>query len=117
MWAAAPSQDERAVGEIGGERQRLGLERLLVDDPRLRVVDGQQRGRDHLLAAVAPRARHAHEAGRPLASARVALVVGAERDRRVRLAVGHFARKRDTSRAYPRYLRTSAGRSRKRVSR
>ena len=54
---AAAAEDERAVGQLGGEREVLVGERVLVDDGGLRVVERQMRRLGHRLAAVAPRAR------------------------------------------------------------
>jgi hypothetical protein len=83
---AAAAEYERARRQVGCDRERLRGERLLVDDRGLRIVERQRRGLDHLFAPVAPRARDADEAGRERATARMALVLGAESDRCVRAA-------------------------------
>ena len=37
MRAATAAEDERSLGQLGGERERLVAERLLLDDRRLRI--------------------------------------------------------------------------------
>ncbi len=86
--AAAAPEDERALGKVGGDGERLLAERLLVHDRGLRVRQRKRGGLDHRLAAVAPRAGHAHEPGAERAAAGVALVLRPERDGRVGPAVG-----------------------------
>jgi hypothetical protein len=84
--AAAAAEHERPLREIAGDGEGLGLERLLLDDGGLRIVERQARRLDHRLAAVAPGARDANEAGREGSSTGVALVVGADRHGGVRPA-------------------------------
>ena len=86
--AAAAAEDDRPVGQLGGEHQRLLRERVGLDHARLRVGQLVEGRLGHRLAAVAPGARDADEAGAELAAARVALVLRADRDRGQRAAVG-----------------------------
>ena len=86
--AAAAAEDERALGQLGGQHEVLLAERLLLDHGRLRVRQRQTGGLGHRLAALAPRPRHAHEPGGELAPAGMALVSGPERNRGERAAVG-----------------------------
>ena len=90
--AAAAAEDERPLGEVGGDGEGLLAERVLLDDRGLGIGERQPRGLRHRLAAVAPGPRHAHEPGGELAPARVALVAGADRDGGERVAVGQLAR-------------------------
>src|SRR5205823_8865550 len=85
--APPAAEDERPLRQIGGEREGLLLERLRLHDRRLRKGDVEPRGLGHRLSVFAPRLRHADETGVELATACVALVVGAERDGGERLAV------------------------------
>src|SRR5205823_13141178 len=76
----------RKLATNGGD---LLLERLLVDRRRLGPRHAHLGGLGHRLAArIPPRLRHADEPGGELAAAGVALVVGPDRDRRQRAAVG-----------------------------
>ena len=86
--AAAPAEDERPLGQLRGDREGLLAERLLLDHRRFRVRDRKRRRRDHHVAAVAPGARNADQAGPERAPARVALVLRPERDRGESTAVG-----------------------------
>ena len=85
--AAASAEDDRPLGQHGGELGGLLLERVALDRARLGIRERERRAVGHRLAALPPRPRNAHEAGGELASARVALVAGADRDRRERAAV------------------------------
>jgi hypothetical protein len=91
--AAAAAEHERPLRQVGCDLEALHRQRVLRDDRRLRIRQPDVRGRRHLVAARSPCARHAHEAGGELAAARVALVLGPERDRRVRSAVGALGAK------------------------
>ena len=84
--AAAAAQDEGPLGQVGRDGERLCDERVLLDHRRLGVVERQPRSFHHLLAAVAPGARDAHEAGRERPAARVTLVAETDGDRGVRRA-------------------------------
>ena len=86
--AAAAAEDERPVGQLGGEHQRLLRERVGLDHARLGIGQLVEGRLGHRLAAGAPGARNADEAGAELAAAGVALVLRADRDRRQRAAVG-----------------------------
>ena len=79
--AAAPAEDERQLGQVGGDGQRLGDEGILLHDGRLGIVERKAGRLDHLLAAVAPGARDPDETGRKRPAARVALVARSDRDR------------------------------------
>src|SRR5439155_25092589 len=107
--AAAAAEDQRAVRQLARERRVLLLERVLVDECRLRPRDLHQRRLLHLAAATTPGARDAHEPGAELAPAGVALVVTVERDGGVRAAVG-------TARAEPAHRSTFSNASISRVT-
>ena len=85
--AAATAEDERALGQLARDPQRLLAERVLLDNRGLGVGKRKPGRLGDRLSAFAPGTRHAHQAGRELASARVALVAGADRHRRERAAV------------------------------
>ena len=85
--AATTAEHERPLRQLTGGRRKLRVERLLVDDRGLGPRERHARGRGHLLAVVAPRARHTHEPGRELTAAGVALVLRADRDRGQRATV------------------------------
>ena len=76
--AAAAAEDERPLGQLGGEHEVLVGERVLGDDGGLRVRELERGRLGHRLAALAPGARHADEAGAELGATRVALVVRAQ---------------------------------------
>ena len=87
VGAAAAAQHERAVRQTAGDRVGLLRQRLALDDERLRIREGEERGVGHRLAAHAPRARDAHEPRRERCAAAVALVLVVERDGGQRPAV------------------------------
>jgi hypothetical protein len=101
VGAAAAAQDERPLGELGREGERLLAQRVLGDHRRLRVRK-QQRGRRllHRIAALPPRARHADEPRGELAAAGVALVADPGRDRGERAAVGAASAQRTHEEAF-----------------
>ena len=88
VGAAATPEDDRALRQLERERQALLGERVLLDHGGLGVRQRQARRFGHRLAVPPPGARHPHEPCRERAPADVALVVRAERDRRVRPALG-----------------------------
>src|SRR5262249_14582628 len=88
MRAAVPTEHERARREVVSKRKRLLTERRLLDHGHLRIGQLQPRRLRHDLAAVAPGARDTNHSGPERAAARMALVLGAERDRGLGLAVG-----------------------------
>ena len=95
---AAPAEHERPVGQLGGDREVLVGERVLLDHGRLRIVERQVRGLGHRFAAF-PQARGTRT--RPAANSRPhewhwysgpsATAVYVRQS-------GHFARRRDTPR-------------------
>ena len=85
--AAAAAEHDRAVGQLAGEQEVLLRERVRLDHARLGIGQLQVRRLGHRLAAVAPGARDADEAGEELAAAGVALVLRADRDGGQRAAV------------------------------
>ena len=91
VGAAAAAEHERALGKRRRQRELLLAEARLLDDRHLRVHEVERRARDHDVTTVPPGPRDAHEAGRELAPAGVALVAGADRDRGVRPAVRALA--------------------------
>ena len=86
--AAAAPEDECPFGKLEREDKALLGQRLLGDDCRLRVGKREVRRLGHLLATGPPRTRNPHEASAERPSARVALVLRPECDRRVRPALG-----------------------------
>ena len=88
MSAAAAAEDERHGRQDRRERQRLLGERRLLDGCDLRERELEPGGLDHRFASLAPRGRHAHQAGREGAPARVALEARLQGDGRERPAVG-----------------------------
>jgi hypothetical protein len=86
--AATAAEDQRPLGKLGRDRQRLLSERVLLDPRRLGIGQRQVRRLGDRLAALAPCARYPDEPGGELAPAGVALVARAERDSRERAAVG-----------------------------
>ena len=75
-----PPRTSGRCGQVGGDRERLRVQRVLLDDRRLGIVERQARRLDHRLAAVAPGPRDAHEPCGERPAARVALVVRPDRD-------------------------------------
>src|SRR2546423_4899622 len=90
MRAAAAAEHERPVWEFRGERERLELERVFLDDAGLGKVERQVRGLGHRLTVLSPGARHADEACAPLAPACMTLVLRSECDCGERAAVRTF---------------------------
>ena len=88
VGATAAAEDERPLRQVGGERERLLGERGLLDHRRLRIGQAEERRLGHGFTPFTPGAWDPDEAGSELAPARVALVLGADRDRRQRAAVG-----------------------------
>ncbi len=86
--AATAAEHERTGREVANLGCHLILERRLVDHGSLRIRKREMGRLRHRVAAYPPGARHAHEAGRVLAAAAVALVLVVDRDRRDRAAVG-----------------------------
>jgi hypothetical protein len=88
VGAAAAAEHDRAVRQLGRENEVLLRERVGLDDARFRIGQRQVRRLRHRLAAVAPGTGDADEPGGELAAAAVALVLGPDRHRRQRPAVG-----------------------------
>ena len=88
VGATAAAEDKRPLRQVGGERERLLGERGLLDHRRLRIGQAEERRLGHGFTPFTPGAWDPDEAGRELAPARVALVLGADRDRGQRAAVG-----------------------------
>ena len=88
--AAASSEHERSLGQVGRLCLDLLRKRVALDHTRLGVRQSQQRRGGHGLTPVTPGSGDADEPGRILASAAVTLVVRTDRDRGERTAVGTF---------------------------
>ena len=101
VGAAATTEHDRPVGQLGGEQQRLLGERVGLDHGRLWIRQLVERRLGHRLAARTPGPWNANEAGGKLAAARVALVLRPERDRGQRPAVWTTGAQARHGRPYP----------------
>src|SRR5207244_1877721 len=85
--AAAAAEDERALRKIRCECERLLFERFGLDDRGLRIGQVEPRRLRHRLTALTPRLWNSYQPSEVDTTTRVALVLGAERDRREGSAV------------------------------
>ena len=88
VGAAAAAEHERARRQVADLRRDLLVERRLLDHRGLGIGEREPGRGGHRLAAAPPGPRDAHEAGRVLAAAAVALVLVVDRDGGERAAVG-----------------------------
>ena len=86
--ATAAAEDDRPLRKIRGERERLLLERLGLDDRGLGVGQLEPRRLRHRFTSLTPGLRNPDQPCEVDAAARMALVLWSERDRGEGLAVG-----------------------------